>query len=149
MMGELTVRQRLVDDAGTSAIELTILAAPLLALLALIISFGRTASANSHVDGAAFSAARAASIQRSAPAAQAQASDTAANYLNQRGLNCSPQNVAVDTVGFSAAVGERGHVEVSLRCTVSLQEVTGILPIGSRTFTASAVSPIDSYRGDQ
>lgn len=140
---------KLADDAGTSAIELAVLAAPLLALLALIISFGRVAAANSHVDGAAYSAARAASIQRTGPAAQEHAMATAASYLSQRGLNCSPQNIAVDTAGFSAGVGQRGQVEVSLTCTVPLQEVTGVLPVGNRTFTASAVSPIDSYRGEQ
>lgn len=140
---------KLADETGSSAIELAVLATPLIVLLALIISFGRAASANSHVDGAAFSAARSASVQRTAPDAQERASATATSYLDQRGLHCTDQSTSVDTTGFAAAVGQRAQVEVSISCTVPLQEVTGFLPFGTRTYTATAVSPIDSYRGEQ
>lgn len=137
------------NDRGSVALELAILAPVLLLMIALMIALGRVAAATNHVDGAAFSAARAASIQRTAATARANAVQTAQAYLQQRGLTCEPQNVAVDTSGFAAELGEQGNVRVNISCTVPLSEVTGVLPIGERTFTASAVSPVDSYRGRQ
>lgn len=137
------------DERGSVALELAILAPVLLLLLALMIALGRVSAANGHVDGAAFTAARSASIQRTADTAQTNATEAARRYLQQRGLTCQPQNVAVDTSGFAAGLGEQGNVRVNVSCTVPLSEVTGVLPIGERTFTATAVSPVDSYRGRQ
>lgn len=137
------------DDRGSVALELALLAPVFLLLLALMIGVGRVSAANSHVDGAAFSAARSASIQRTATTAQTNAAEAAQTYLQQRGLSCQPQNVDVDTGGFTAGLGEQGNVRVDVSCTVPLSEVTGILPMGERTFTATAVSPVDSYRGRQ
>lgn len=140
---------RLRDERGAVALELAILAPVFLLLLALMIAVGRVAGANNHVDGAAFTAARSASIQRSAATAQTNAADAARAYLQQRGLSCQPQDVTVDTSGFAAGLGEQAAVRVDVSCTVPLSEVTGLLPMGERTFTATAVSPIDSYRGRQ
>lgn len=140
-------RQDLMDERGSSTLELAIMAPVIIALLLMLIAFGRTATATSHVDGAAFATARAASIERSSTAADTAASATARDYLDQRGLTCDPQVVDVDTTGFARAVGERAEVAVTISCTVPMREVTGVLPFGTHTFTATAVSPIDSYRG--
>lgn len=141
--------EKLLDERGNTSLELAIMAPIVIALLLMLIAFGRTATAKSHIDGAAFSTARAASIERTSTSAQASAAQTAREYLDQRGLTCAPQVVNVDTTGFSRAVGERAQVAVTISCTVPLREVTGVVPFGSRTFTATAYSPIDSYRGTQ
>lgn len=146
----LTARlEKPTDEQGSASLELAILAPVIIALLLMLVAFGRTASATSHVDGAAYATARAASIERSSTSAQASANTTARDYLDQRGLTCQPQVIDIDTSGFARAVGQRAQVQVTISCTVPMSEITGVLPFGSRTFTATAVSPIDSYRGVQ
>lgn len=141
--------QDYAGEKGSASLELAILAPVIIALLLMLVAFGRTTSATSHVDGAAFATARAASIERSSTSAQSSANSIAHDYLDQRGLTCEPQVVEVDTSGFSRAVGQRAQVQVTITCTVPMREITGVVPFGSKTFTATAISPIDSYRGMQ
>src|SRR5438046_3178070 len=87
------------DDRGSAAIEAAILAPPLLALLALAILGGRIETAGGAIESAAHDAARAASISRTAAAAQTQAQTAAAATLNQQGLHCARLAVTVNTSG--------------------------------------------------
>ena len=57
-------------DRGSATVEIVILAPALILVLLFVIAVGRIAGANNTVDAAAFAAARAASISRSAPAAR-------------------------------------------------------------------------------
>lgn len=143
------MKSKFLDDRGATALELAIVAPLLILLVALVIACGRVAAANQHVDGAAHSAARAASIQRDGGAAQDNASSTAESYLSQEGLNCRPGDVAVDTSAFNAEIGDPGQVNVDITCTVSMGDLTGIIPVGEMTLTGDAVSPVDAYRGQQ
>lgn len=135
------------SDRGSITLELAICAPVLVGMLVLVGIFGRTAVANSHVDGAAFSAARAASIERSGDAAQSAGSAAARDYLDQQGLACEDVSVVVDTSGFAAPVGASSQVRVEVSCRVPLSDLAALVPTGDRTFTGEAVSPIDRYRG--
>lgn len=134
-------------DRGSISLELAICAPVLIGMLALVGIFGRTAMATSHVDGAAFSAARAASIQRSEPEAQDAADSAARDYLDQQGMSCQDVTVTVDTSGFAAPVGTPSQVSVDVSCRVPLSDLAALVPANDRTFTGEAVSPIDRYRG--
>lgn len=143
------MKEKLLDERGSTALELAIVTPLLIALIALVIACGRVAAANQHVDGAAHSAARAASIERDGGSAQESASSTAESYLSQEGLTCRPGDVTVDTSAFNAEIGDAGQVDVDIACTVSMGDLTGIIPVGQMTLTADAVSPVDAYRGQQ
>lgn len=135
------------SDDGSITLELAICAPALIGMLVLVGIFGRSAMANSHVDGAAFSAARAASIERSQSAAQSAGDDAARDYLRQQGLACEDVTVSVDTSGFSSPVGTSSQVRAVVSCRVPLSDLAGLVPTHDRTYTGEAVSPIDRYRG--
>ncbi|QNF93322.1 TadE/TadG family type IV pilus assembly protein [Janibacter sp. YB324] len=135
------------SDRGSISLELAICAPVLVGMLALVGIFGRTAMATSHVDGAAFSAARAASIEREASQAQPAAETAAREYLDQQGMSCEDVTVTVDTSGFATPVGTPGQVSVDVSCRVPLSDLAALVPTNDRTFTGEAVSPIDRYRG--
>ncbi|CAM4080963.1 TadE/TadG family type IV pilus assembly protein [Janibacter anophelis] len=135
------------DESGSISLEMAICAPVLLGMLALVGIFGRTAMATSHVDGAAFSAARAASIERSASAANSAAEAAARDYLSQQGLSCENVTVSVDTSGFSAPVGTSSQVRAEVSCRVPLTDLAALVPTNDRVYTGEAVSPVDRYRG--
>lgn len=135
------------SDDGSISLEMVICAPVLVGMLVLVGIFGRTAAATSHVDGAAFSAARAASIERDGGSARAAGEAAARDYLDQRGLTCEDVVVRVDTSGFSAPVGTSSRVVAEVSCRVPLSDLAALVPTRDRTFTAEAVSPIDRYRG--
>ncbi|MGO4459972.1 TadE/TadG family type IV pilus assembly protein, partial [Streptomyces sp. M-16] len=58
------------EDRGSYSVETVILAPAIIALMLLMIAFGRITDASGAVDGAARAAARAASLEREAGAAQ-------------------------------------------------------------------------------
>lgn len=136
------------QERGSVAIELAIIAPVVLLLILLVVAAGTVARATSTIDAAAFAAARAASISRTAGDARTQANDVAAATLSSRGVSCAPQSMSIDTGGFSAPVGTSAAVTVSLTCRVPLSRLVQLpgLP-GSHTVTSTATSSIDSYRG--
>ena len=66
---------------------------------------GRVSLAAGAVEQAAESAARTASIARTPALAQSTAQTTAADSLDQQGLECDTLSVQVDTSGFTVQVG--------------------------------------------
>lgn len=137
------------EERGSYSVETVILAPAVIALMLLMIAFGRVADASGAVDGAARAAARAASLEREAGAAQAAGAAAAARSLNGEGIRCASSSVSVDTSGYSLDLGQDATIRVTVTCTAPLGEI-GLpgLP-GSRTLRASWTSPIDSYRGRQ
>lgn len=136
------------QERGSVAIELAIIVPFVLLLILLVVAAGLVARATSTIDAAAFAAARAASISRTAGDARTQAQDVADTTMSSRGIRCAPQSTSVDTAGFAAPVGTSATVTVSLTCRVPLSHLT-LLPglPGSHTVTSTATSSIDSYRG--
>lgn len=134
------------DESGFGAIETAIITPAVLLVLLLLVAAGRVAKANGSVDEAAYAAARAASISRSAGDARSAAQSVAASTLSQHGLTCSPKTVTVDTSGFAVAVGTTATVKVKISCGVPLADL--VLPGlgGSRQVSGSASSVLDTYR---
>lgn len=136
-------------DRGSASLEVAVIAPAIIALLSLMIAFGRVIDASGTVDAAAHAAARAASLQRDADSAQTQARTAAEDSLSGDGVTCQTTDVSVDTSGYSLDVGQAATVTATVSCTARLSDI-GLpgLP-GSKTLTSSFTSPIDTYRGRQ
>ena len=128
-------------DAGTTTIELVILAPIILVLLCFIVGLGRIADTRGQLTGAVRDAARAASLAPTPTAAQSAAAQTARADLADAGIDCEGMTVSVNTAAFRPG----GQVSVRLACTTDLSGlvVTG-LP-GHTTLHAAAVVPLDRY----
>lgn len=127
-------------DRGSVAVEVVLITPLLIALLVLVAGFGRIAHAYGQVDGAAADAARSASLHRNAVAAQQAGEQAARSYLGTR--TCQRLDVHINTSTLSPG----GTVTAAIRCVASLAGL-GLAGLpGSRTFTATATVPLDTYR---
>ncbi|WP_327713698.1 pilus assembly protein (plasmid) [Streptomyces sp. NBC_00464] len=143
------LRAALRRDRGSYAVETAVLAPVMIALLLLMVAFGRVTDADGAVDSAARAAARAASLERDAGSAQTKAQAAASRSLEGEGITCRTSSVTVDTAGYSLDIGADANVTATIACTADLSDI-GLpgLP-GSKTLRASWTSPIDTYRGRQ
>ncbi len=134
------------DERGVATLEFVVLTPVLIALLGLLVMAGRVAIASNSVQAAADEAARSASISRTASAARSGAEAGARRSLARQDLRCATVRVEVDTGGFATPVGLPARVSATVTCVVQLADLA--LPgfPGSRTVTATAVSPLDTYR---
>jgi Flp pilus assembly protein TadG len=128
-------------DRGSSTLELVLLTPALIALLLLVVAGGRIEQARGQLDGAAREAARAASIERTPGAAQASARLIAAQRLGSHGVTCGGLTVTTDTSLFRSG----GSVTTTITCNVQLSDLVGLALPGTRTLSASASEPIDTY----
>jgi len=134
------------QDTGSVALEAAVLTPALLMLGLLIVAGGRVAVAQERVEAAASSAARAASLTRTASAASAAARTEAAAALSSDHITCASMTVSVNG-DFSAPLGTPTNVRVQLSCTATLADLALPGVPGSKTVTATATSPLDSWRG--
>jgi Flp pilus assembly protein TadG len=128
-------------------LELSILAPAVLVLLALVVVAGRLSIAHQEVDHAAQTAARAATVARDPATATSTATSAARRELDAGDLHCTTVRVTVDTSGFASPVGRPASVTATVTCTVSLSGLAVPGVPGSRQVTATATSPLDTYRG--
>ncbi len=138
-----TTRRRAAEH-GSATLELAVLAPGLLLLIALLTFAGRHAMADGAVEQAAADAARAASLQRGPSAGHTAADDVARRTLADQGLSCLNTSIDVDTSGLGSAPGEAARVSVTITCPLKVADLPLALP--SVTVTATAVSPVDTYR---
>ncbi|GAA1109949.1 MULTISPECIES: TadE/TadG family type IV pilus assembly protein [Nocardiopsis] len=126
-------------DEGSAAVEVT-LATPLLVFLALAgLAAHHLISAAMVADSAAHAAARAATLERTVPDAQAAASIAAADVATQNTTTCSTHEMAADLHGL----GPGAVVEATVTCQVDLTVIFGLtLPV-----TGSGTAVVDRYRG--
>jgi Flp pilus assembly protein TadG len=134
-------------DRGSVSLEFVVLAPALLAFVALLVVAGRVAIASNSVEQAADEAARSASISRTVAGARAAATEGARRALAEQDLTCSVISVDVDAGGFAVPVGRPAQVRATVTCVVPLADLAVPGFPGSRTVTATAVSPLDTYRG--
>ena len=127
-------------DRGSIAVELVLLAPLLIALLLFVVGLGRIAHARGQVDGAAADAARSASLARTPEAAQRAGDDAARAYLGEDA--CRALSIEIDT----AALRPGGQVTARVRCVASLAGLGLAGFPGSRTFTATASAPRETFR---
>jgi Flp pilus assembly protein TadG len=139
----MTFRERRRSQQGSVAVEMAVLAPALVVLLLLVVFAGRVAQADGDVRRAASAAARAASLRQDPSDAEAAGRQTAAANLADNRVGCARLDTEIDTTRFFAG----GAVAVTVRCTASMADVSGLGVPGRRTFTARAVEVIDRYRG--
>jgi Flp pilus assembly protein TadG len=130
------------DESGSVTAELVLLTPLLILLLLFVVALGRLAGARLDVDGAAAQAARAASIARDPATATAMAQQTAAAALGSDDVSCAQLHVSTDTTQFTPG----GSVAVTVTCSVSLSDLSGLrLPV-SESLSSRFVAVIDQYR---
>ncbi|QDP94712.1 pilus assembly protein [Microlunatus elymi] len=135
------------DQRGLSpAIELVILAPALMILLGLVVAGARIWFVRSTLTEAAYSGARAASIQRSIDSAAEAATAAADAQLQTDGVDCAQRRISFDLGGFRAPVGQPAAVTGVVRCRVEFGDV--LLPgfPGSLWLTGRSSAVIDTYR---
>lgn len=129
-------------DDGFSSLELVIITPVVLAMLLLVVGFGRLTQGRQLVQDAAAAGARAATLDSNPVRADADARQAAHDILAQGGISCQTFSTSVNTDDFRPG----GQVSVSTTCTVGLSDLGLIGFPGSKTMTASATSPLDQFR---
>lgn len=140
--GHRPVRHGVGDERGSAAAELVLLTPLVVGLLLMIVAFGRFTQARSEVDEAARDAARAASIARNETSARTAAEQAAAATLQAGGVACRTMTVDLDLADFRPG----GNVAARIACVADLADVSLLHLPGSKTFSATSVSVIDTYR---
>lgn len=137
------VREAAADERGTVSAELALITPMLIGLLVFVaVVIHRGVDARLRLDDAAHQAARAASLARSAPAAETAAADTATRALGSATVVCARLGVRTDTTGLVPG----GTVMVTLSCTVDWDQA-GLLGVPAhRLLTATATEPVDTWR---
>ena len=135
------------DQRGAAAVELTLLVPALLLVLGLLVAGGRLWFARTTVNEAAQTAARAASLARSASAATAAGQDAGSQSLATAGLHCRSTSVSIGTAAFSVPAGTPSTVSSTIVCSVDFSDV--FLPgwPGSMELIGRGSAALDTYRG--
>lgn len=128
------------------ATELVIIFPALIVLLGVIIGGARIWFARSVVTDAAYSGARAASIERDAGQAKTAGHNATVQRLDMRGLICLRTSIDLDLRGFGAPVGTPATVTEQIHCRVSIGNVLVPGMPGSMMIIGHGASPIDTYR---
>ena len=134
-------------DRGSEPVAMAIAGVGFLVILGVIAIAGRVSIAASSMSDVAGSAARDASIARTAPQAQQRAYASAEQTLHAQNLHCQGgPYVYVDTTGFAAPPGAPARVRVDVTCVVALHDIAFPGVPGSRTLHDHATSPLDPFR---
>lgn len=120
-----------------------VLLAPLLVLLLVFVAVvvHRGVDARLRLDDAAHQAARAASLQRTTPAAETAARETASTALADAGVVC--RDIATTLTG---ALAPGRAVSVSVRCTVDFGQALLLGVPAATTLESTATEVVDVYR---
>ena len=133
------------SEVGSVSTELAVLTPLLIGFMLLAVYAGRVVQAEADVAHAAQEAARAASLQGDPEAVEEAAQETAAANVSEGRVACRRLEVTADTDAFGAG----GQVSVTVSCEASFADLALLAVPGTRTFTATAVEVIDTYRADQ
>ena len=137
---------RRCSQRGSVTVELALVVPALVLVLGLLVAGGRIWFARTSVTEAAQTAARSASLARTAAAATVAGRDAGQASLSTAGLRCSATTVQVTTAAFAVPVGTPATVRAEVRCTVPLDDV--VLPglAGSLLLTGHGAAALDTYR---
>ena len=116
-------RTRAMRERGAVAAELAVVIPALILMLGMIIAGGRLWFARTTVVEAAQTAARAASLERSAGPALAAGREAGDSIMSTAGLNCSSSSISVDTAAFGVPAGVPATVNATVRCSVRLGDL--------------------------
>ena len=139
--------KRLRDQRGAAAVELTLLVPALLLTLGLLVAGGRLWFARTTVNEAAQTAARAASLARSADSAASAGREAGTQSLATAGLHCRSTSVLINTAAFEVPPGTPATVTSTITCILDFSDV--LLPgwPGSTALTGRGSAALDTYRG--
>jgi Flp pilus assembly protein TadG len=131
------------SDRGSASAELT-LVAPLLMMVLVFVAvvIHRGVDARLRLDDIAHQAARAASIERTPASADRAARMTASSALAEAGVACVAMTVASNSARFEPG----GLMTVAVTCSVDFGDALLLGTPGSKTLTAEASEPIDTWR---
>jgi Flp pilus assembly protein TadG len=140
-------RPRARDQRGAAAVELTLLVPALLLTLGLLVAGGRLWFARTTVNEAAQTAARAASLTRSADSAASSGREAGTQSLATAGLRCRSTSVLINTAAFAVPPGTPATVTSTISCILDFSDV--LLPgwPGSIELTGHGSAALDTYRG--
>jgi Flp pilus assembly protein TadG len=130
-------------ERGSAAVEMVLVTPVLVCLLLLVVVGGRLATARNDVDYATRAGARAASIARSASAADSNARSMIQSSLNDQHFDCATLGVDVDTSQFQPG----GQVTVTVDCEVDLSTASLLDVPMTRSVMSTFTEPIDTYVG--
>lgn len=134
------------DERGAASAELVVIVPALVLVLGLFIAGGRLWFARATVVEAAQSAARAASLERSAGSAHQAGVSAGARVLATDGMRCAGDSVSVDTSAFGVPVGTPATVSATVTCQVPFADLTIPGMPGSITVRSSGAAALDTYR---
>ncbi|HJV14988.1 MAG TPA: TadE/TadG family type IV pilus assembly protein [Propionibacteriaceae bacterium] len=139
--------QAVRDQRGAVAVELTLLVPALLLVVGLLVAGGRLWFARTTVNEAAHTAARAASLARSAGEASTAGRAAGSQSLTTAGLRCRSTSVSINTAAFGVPAGTPSTVTSTVSCIVDFSDV--FLPgwPGSTELTGRGSAALDTYRG--
>lgn len=132
-----------IVERGSVTIELVLLTPVVVAMLLLVVAFGRIQNARADVEAAARAGARAASTARDATSARAAGERAAFMEFDGGRFRCDTITFDIDTATFAAD----SVVAATVTCAVALGDVTGMGIPGRHVITATFAEPIDRYRG--
>ncbi|GAA3546401.1 hypothetical protein AFL01nite_28050 [Aeromicrobium flavum] len=136
----MTLSRRPRLERGSMSVEVVLMVPILVLFLLLVLMGGRYVTVRADIESAARDAARAASFERTEPAARQAAYDAAnASDMDDRFSSC-----VVPSIQGPFEAG--GVVTVTVRCTVSNRGLTPLGVRGTETFEATSSAPIDRYR---
>ena len=148
-MNITSTRARPEDEAGTSTLEFVALVPLLAALMLFVVFCGRVTVTRLDVQQAARDAARAASIAITRDDAAIALEASLAENLGGQARYCTHLPVDYSAIATDSGVGEdwdSGVIELRLTCAIPTEDL-GLLGIaGTKTFTAKAVEPVDTWR---
>lgn len=130
------------SQRGSITLEAVLIAPALLALALVIAVASSISGAQGDIDDAAWEAARAASLTRSASDGQAAADRAVSDRLNGRRPRCQDRTLNLDTTRFAPG----GAAAVTLTCHLRLANGLPFLP-GVVTIRARSAQPLEHYRG--
>jgi len=141
---QLVAALRWRGDRGSVSVELAGFVLPAMLLTIIIVAAGfNLALSRLDLESASAAAARAASLQHSAPAASAAARQAVEADLAGRSITCAELTVTTDTSRWRRG----GSVTVTVRCTVDLSTLARMSGIPGRlTATSVSTAPIDTFR---
>ena len=134
--------RRRVNDNGSAAVEMVIIAPALIALMLLVVGAGRLSHVREQVEVAAAQAARAASLTRLPAQAGAAAQAAAQDTLTSRGVTCTPSQPMTTDVSDDRPGGD---ITVRVSCTVKLADLFVAGFPGSHTWTSTVTTPVDTF----
>jgi Flp pilus assembly protein TadG len=134
------------DERGAAAVELTLMIPALVLVLGLLVAGGRLWFARTTVVEAAQTAARAASLARTAGQAYHDGQGAAAASLATAGLTCGDRAVVIGTGAFGVPAGTPATVTSVVECSVPFADI--LLPgmPGAIRLSSRGAAALDTYR---